>query len=77
MVKKRRAIRVRYTGRAGEREIGKYRWNLENGYVCKVDDAETLMNLATYPRSEFELVDKITLEEIEAWINSQQTGNDG
>lgn len=65
-----RGIRVRYVGTAKAREVGAYRWSAENGYVARVDDPETVLNLMTYPRNQFELVDDISLAEVEAWIEA-------
>lgn len=71
----RRVIRVRYVGTAAVREIGALRWDSSNGYMCDVDDPEMLLNLMTYPRNQFELVDQISLEEVDAWINSNNLGS--
>lgn len=69
-LKGRGGIRVRYVGTAKAREVGAYRWSAENGYVARVDDPETVLNLMTYPRNQFELVDDISLAEVEAWIEA-------
>ena len=47
---------IRYVGKSTVRELGKYRWAPENGYETEVDDPETLEEIMTYPKPDFEIV---------------------
>jgi len=51
-------MKIKYVGLAGVRVIGPYRWEKENGYIQDVTDEATLMNLLTYPRPDFEVVEE-------------------
>jgi len=53
-------MKIRYTGRAGVREIGPYRWDETNGFVQDVTDPVILEDILTYPRPVFEVVDEPT-----------------
>ncbi len=47
-------MNIRYVGPATVREVGPYRWDMNNGFVQDVTDPEILENLLTYPKPDFE-----------------------
>lgn len=51
-------MKIRYTGRAGVRIVGPYRWDESNDFVQDVTDQDILMDLLTYPRPVFGVVDE-------------------
>jgi hypothetical protein len=51
-------MKIKYVGLAGVRVIEPYRWEKENGYIQDVTDEAILMNLLTYPRPDFEVVEE-------------------
>jgi len=48
---------IRYVGKSTVRELGQYVWNAENGYLQDVTDPQTLEEILTYPKPDFEVAD--------------------